>query len=186
MWRINHLLCIFKCSKLKILMENIILKKVELNELELLQDISRLTFTQTFAEVNSPENLQNYLDKAFSVPQLSGELQDPNVEYYFSEIDQNVIGYLKINFGTSQTELQDDNAIEIERIYVLEEYLGKKVGQKLYDFALKRARETSNEYVWLGVWEENSRAINFYKKQGFQAFGKAKSSQMEVLKLWEK
>ncbi|MBK9212631.1 MAG: GNAT family N-acetyltransferase [Saprospiraceae bacterium] len=153
-------------------MENIILKKVELNELELLQDISRLTFTQTFAEVNSPENLQNFLDKAFSVPQLSEELQDPNVEYYFSEIEQNVIGYLKINFGTSQTELQDDNAIEIERIYVLEEYLGKKVGQKLYDFAIKRARETSKEYVWLGVWEENSRAINFYKKQGFQVFGK--------------
>lgn len=152
-------------------MENIIIKKVELVDLETLQNISKLTFTQTFAEANSEENLHKYLTEAFSTEKLSEELKDPNVEYYFSEINQIVIGYLKINFGSSQTELQDDNSLEIERIYVLNEYLGKSVGQNMYDYAIKRAQETSKEYVWLGVWEENSRAINFYKKQGFIEFG---------------
>ena len=71
-----------------------------------------------------------------------------------------MIGYLKLNFGQSQTELQDDRALEIERIYVLKEFHGKSVGQLLYDKAIQIARQKRADYVWLGVWEENPRAIN--------------------------
>ncbi|MBP7822091.1 MAG: GNAT family N-acetyltransferase, partial [Saprospiraceae bacterium] len=83
-----------------------------------------------------------------------------------------VIGYLKLNFGSSQTELQDEKALEIERIYVSKEYHGKSVGQLLYDMAIQIAKQKNADYVWLGVWEENPRAINFYKKNGFVAFDK--------------
>jgi diamine N-acetyltransferase len=79
---------------------------------------------------------------------------------------------LKINFGSSQTEQKDKNSLEIERIYVLKEYHGKKVGQVLYDCALKIAKEKQIEFVWLGVWEKNPRAISFYTKNGFEAFDK--------------
>ncbi|SMG52036.1 GNAT family N-acetyltransferase, partial [Sphingobacterium psychroaquaticum] len=83
-----------------------------------------------------------------------------------------VIGYLKINFGQSQTELKDEKALEIERIYVLKEYHGKNVGQVLYQKAMEIAKEKKADYVWLGVWEENPRAISFYKKNGFVEFDK--------------
>ncbi len=79
---------------------------------------------------------------------------------------------MKLNFGQSQTELKDDKAIEIERIYVLKEFHGNKVGQILYDKAIEVARQKNADYVWLGVWEENPRAINFYKKNGFVEFDK--------------
>ena len=82
------------------------------------------------------------------------------------------MGYLKLNFGDSQTELKDQKALEIERIYVLKEFHGKKVGQLLFEKALKIAEEKKVDYVWLGVWEENLRAINFYKKNGFEEFDK--------------
>jgi ribosomal protein S18 acetylase RimI-like enzyme len=83
-----------------------------------------------------------------------------------------VIGYLKLNFGQSQTELQDNRALEIERIYVLKEFHGKSVGQLLYAKASQIARQKRADYVWLGVWEENPRAISFYKKNGFIEFDK--------------
>jgi ribosomal protein S18 acetylase RimI-like enzyme len=83
-----------------------------------------------------------------------------------------VIGYLKLNFGQAQTELQDEKALEIERIYLLKEFHGKNVGQLLYDKALQIARQKNVDYVWLGVWEENRRAINFYTKNGFVEFDK--------------
>ena len=83
-----------------------------------------------------------------------------------------VIGYLKLNFGDSQTELKDDKSAEIERIYVLQEYQGKKVGQLLYEKALQIANAYKADYIWLGVWEENPRAIQFYKKNGFTEFDK--------------
>jgi ribosomal protein S18 acetylase RimI-like enzyme len=75
-----------------------------------------------------------------------------------------VIGYLKVNSGNAQTELKDKRALEIERIYILKEYQGKKVGQLLCETALQIAKQSQADYIWLGVWEENHKAMNFYKK----------------------
>ncbi len=84
---------------------------------------------------------------------MTDELNDKNAEFYFAELDSKIIGYLKLNFGPSQTELKDDKALEIERIYVLKEFHGNKVGQLLYEKAIQIARQTNADYVWLGVWE---------------------------------
>lgn len=153
-------------------MSNIEIKKVTINDLDQLQQIGRQTFYETFASGNTEENMNKYLDEAFSVAKLTTELNDKNAEFYFATLDNDVIGYLKINFGQSQTELQDDKAVEIERIYVLKKFHGKNVGQLLYDKAVSIARQKNADYVWLGVWEENPRAINFYKKNGFVEFDK--------------
>src|SRR3989338_4036354 len=110
--------------------------------------------------------MKRYLDEEFSLKKLTNELNDQYAEFYFAALDNKVIGYLKLNFGQSQTELKDDKAIEIERIYVLKEFHEKKVGQLLYDKAIQISKQKNADYVWLGVWEKNPRAINFYKKNG--------------------
>jgi ribosomal protein S18 acetylase RimI-like enzyme len=130
------------------------------------------TFFETFAEKNTIENMQKYLEEGFTFEKLTSELLSPNSKFYFASFENKVIGYLKLNFGQSQTELKDDKALEIERIYVLNEYHGKKVGQILYDKAIEIAKHKKADYIWLGVWEENPRAINFYKKNGFKEFDK--------------
>jgi len=103
---------------------------------------------------------------------LSNELNDKNSEFYFGTLDNEIIGYLKLNFGESQTELKDIKALEIERIYVPKEFHGKSVGQILYDKAIQIAKQKDSSYVWLGVWEKNPRAVSFYKKNGFVEFDK--------------
>jgi ribosomal protein S18 acetylase RimI-like enzyme len=153
-------------------MENIAITKVNLSDIDQLQKIGRQTFSETFSAGNTEENMRKYLNEGFSLGKLTAELNDENSEIFFATLDNNVIGYLKLNFGQSQTELKDDNALEIERIYVLKEFHGKNVGQILYEKAMQIARQTNANYVWLGVWEENPRAINFYKKNGFVEFGK--------------
>lgn len=151
-------------------MENSILKHVTIEDLEKLQIIGRKTFTETFSDSNSEENMQEYLKDSFSEEKLTAELQNPNSEFYFAMQAEEVIGYLKINFGAAQTELQDSKALEIERIYVSKEFHGKNIGQLLYNHAIAIAKKQDCTYVWLGVWEENHRAINFYQKNGFVAF----------------
>jgi len=153
-------------------MTDIEIQKVTLNDIDQLQKIGRQTFYETFSAGNSEENMTKYLDEGFSLEKLTTELSDSNAEFYFATLDNHVIGYLKLNFGQSQTELQDDKALEIERIYVLKDFHGKSVGQILYDKAIHIARQKNADYIWLGVWEENSRAINFYKKNGFVEFDK--------------
>ncbi len=153
-------------------MENIITRKISSDDLEMLQKIGRKTFEETFSESNSEENMRNYFEEGFSEGKLTAELNDNNAEFYFAIWKDEVIGYLKVNFGESQTELKDDRALEIERIYVLKEFHGKRVGQMLFNKAIEIAKQKGSEYVWLGVWEENPRAISFYKKNGFIEFDK--------------
>jgi ribosomal protein S18 acetylase RimI-like enzyme len=146
--------------------------KITKDEILDLQKIGRQTFYETFSESNTEENMKKYLAEGFSIDKLRDELNNENAEFYFAKLDNEVVGYLKLNLGQSQTELKNDNSLEIERIYVLKEFHGKKVGQILYDKAIEIAKQKRVNYVWLGVWEENPRAINFYKKNGFKEFDK--------------
>jgi ribosomal protein S18 acetylase RimI-like enzyme len=140
------------------------------NEVEQLQSISRQTFAETFSDSNSKENMDKYLTENLSIKKLSEELNNENSHFFFIKDGERNIGYLKLNMGPSQTEMKDETALEIERIYVIQEYQGKKVGQQLYEKAIQVAKEKKAQYVWLGVWEENHKAIQFYNKNGFEVF----------------
>jgi len=153
-------------------MENIIIEKVTLKDIDQLQKVSKLTFLEAYSALNSEENMAKYLEEGFSLEKLAAELNNEHSAFYFALLDKNIIGYLKLNFGESQTEFKDDKALEIERIYVLKEFYGKKVGQVLYEKAMQIAAQMNADYVWLGVWEENLRAISFYRKNGFEEFDK--------------
>jgi ribosomal protein S18 acetylase RimI-like enzyme len=153
-------------------LESIKINKVELDEIQDLQRIGKLTFSETFSASNTEKDMNKYLQENFSLERISKEWNDKNSQFYFAKEGEKILGYLKLNFGESQTELKDQRALEIERIYVLKEFHGKKVGQVLFEKALEIAEEKNVDYVWLGVWEENPRAINFYKKNGFQEFDK--------------
>ena len=153
-------------------MTNFTIRAISINDLQSLQSISKQTFTETFASSNSKENMDKYLNEALSLEKLTEELNNPNSLFYFIEDNNTPIGYLKLNMGASQTELYDNTALEIERIYVTQVYKGKKVGQQLYEKAIQVAKEKAVEYIWLGVWEENHKAIQFYSKNGFVPFDK--------------
>ncbi|MBL7712345.1 MAG: GNAT family N-acetyltransferase [Chitinophagaceae bacterium] len=150
----------------------IIIRQTGVQETALLQAIGRQTFFETFSATNTEENMSKYLAEGFAAEKLNAELNDPGSAFYFALCDDQVIGYLKLNFGNAQTDLKDSNALEIERIYVLQDFHGKQVGQLLYEKAVETAQQADADYIWLGVWEENPRAIRFYEKNGFVAFDK--------------
>lgn len=139
-------------------------------DLDNLQGIATRTFTETFAATNTEENLNNYLEQGFSKKQLQTELDNPDSVFYFAVMDTDVIGYLKLNRGPAQTENKLPDALEIERLYVVQSFHGKNIGRRLLHKALQHALECHVGQVWLGVWEKNLRAIRFYQKYGFQEF----------------
>lgn len=153
-------------------MNNIIIRKADSQDLYLLHGISTETFVQTFAEVNTKDDMDKYLTERLSLAQLATEFNHPDSVFYFALLNNQVIGYLKINTGAAQTELKEPDGFEVERIYVLKEYKGKNVGRLLLDKAIEIATNRKAAYIWLGVWEDNHRAIRFYEKNGFSAFGK--------------
>ena len=153
-------------------MSKIKIKKATIFDLETIQEISKQTFIETFAEVNTPENMDNYIQKNFNKEQIASEINNRDSVFYLAIFDNETVGYLKLNFGKAQTESFNEHALEIHRIYVLKAFHGKKIGQLLLDEALKIAQQAKAEYLWLGVWEENHRALQFYTKNGFVEFDK--------------
>lgn len=153
---------------------NILIKRAGKSDIETLQKIARQTSMETFLSDSNGENMKKYLDEALSYDKLAEEMNNPESEFYFAVSGNNVIGFLKVNYGKAQKEPLEDEAFEIERIYVVREYHGKKIGQMLFDKALDIARLRNAKYVWLGVWEFNHRAMRFYKKNGFVKFGEHK------------
>lgn len=148
------------------------ISKVNIEQIEPLRNISINTFTETFTEHNTESNMQLYLKENLSKEKLTQELNDPNSQFYFASSSTQIIGYLKINTGQSQTELVNNTSLEIERIYVIKDFHGKHIGDLLLEKSIEVAKHLSLEYIWLGVWEKNERAISFYKKRGFIEFDK--------------
>ena len=146
------------------------IKKVDITEAATLLAYSRKTFYDFFAHLNDPANMEVYSSIAFTEQNMQEQLTDPNSDFYFAMIDDQLAGYLKLNFGDAQTEFKDKNALEIERIYVSGEHHGKKIGKQLLNFAIEIALNKNFDYVWLGVWEHNYKAIGFYEHAGFEAF----------------
>jgi len=153
-------------------MNNITIGKATAADLTTLQAIGRETFFETFAESNTEADMAQYLEHNFSLDALGSELANPDSEFFIAWLEGTAIGYLKVNRGTAQTEMQDDTTLEIERIYIKREYHGRQAGQILYEKALEVAMDYGKQAIWLGVWEHNPRAIKFYEKNGFKAFGK--------------
>lgn len=152
-------------------MASIIINTASTEDLETLQSLGRQTFSETFAESNSEEAMNTYLEESFSTEKMESELSNPYSYFFIAWEEEVAVGYLKLNSGPAQTELQDDTSLEIERIYVKKSHHGQKVGQLLYNKALETARLLNKTYLWLGVWEENLRALQFYRKNGFEEFG---------------
>jgi ribosomal protein S18 acetylase RimI-like enzyme len=148
------------------------IKTANLEDLIAIQTIGKQSFIETFTENNTPENIEKYLQESFNTDQLITEISNPNSHFYLAFWENEPIGFLKVNFGDAQTESLYKNTLEIQRIYVLQAFHGKKIGQLLLDEAIEIAKQHSVDYIWLGVWEENHRAIHFYNKNGFVTFDK--------------
>jgi ribosomal protein S18 acetylase RimI-like enzyme len=152
--------------------DNINITKVVPSRLKTLQYISCKTFVDAFAHLNNPADLEIFLSDHLTERSLSAEINNAESEFYFAEINGEPIAYFKINIGNAQTELKETHGLEIERIYVLQEHQGKKIGELLIREIIKIAKQWSKTYIWLGVWEVNLRGISFYQKNGFAIFDK--------------
>lgn len=115
--------------------------------------------------------MKAYLDKSFDIERLRAELLNANSMFYFLYSDGELSGYLKLNEAPAQTDINDGQSLEIERIYIAKEFQGKGLGTELMDRAIDLANMRKKLYVWLGVWEENEKAVLFYKKNGFYQIG---------------
>lgn len=152
-------------------MNGIHFRKCEIEDLELLKKISISTFLNTYAHLNTEENVKKHVGHAFNDQQLTRELSHPDVLFYFFYLGDELCGYLKLCSKDTQSEKMSDEYLEIERIYVLNEFQKKGIGRKMVEHARSVALNLGKSKLWLGVWKKNPEAVVFYEKMGFKIFG---------------
>lgn len=138
---------------------------------ERLADLARRTFLAAFREFNTPENMALYVDAAFSTQQISRELADQASTFIWAEQTGIPAGYAKLRRGTVRGCVTGPRPVELERIYAETDRIGAGVGKILLHTAIKIAQAEGYQTLWLGVWEYNERAIEFYHRQGFEDIG---------------
>lgn len=134
-------------------------------------DLAARTFLDYFGAANEPGHIQQYLQEAFSLTQIEKELTGHNATFLVACHKDAHIGYAKLREGTAPACVKGSKPIQLERIYVDRAYLGKGAGAMLMDTAASKAKELDRETLWLGVWDKNLRAQNFYRKYGFAGVG---------------
>ena len=146
------------------------IRPAQLTDIPILRAIAIETQVDTFGEHNTPENMQAFLQDAYNPDQFKKELQETGSIYYIAWEGETAAGFLRLRRSDEAEAFLGQNTIELQRLYVTKDFLGKKVGTKLMAQALQYARDGKFEWIWLGVWEKNFKAQEFYKKWEFERF----------------
>lgn len=142
-----------------------------INDAAMLSEFGAKAFYDSFAKDNTKKNIRLYLKRTYSPEIQWSELTNPEIVFLIAEIEGEAVGYVKINLNSRDDSVKGIKTIEIERIYAAKEHIGKGVGKSLMQASIQEAKQRGCDSLWLGVWEKNPRAIDFYKKWGFKEVG---------------
>lgn len=147
----------------------ITVREAHIEDAALIADLSRQTFYDTFAADNNPADMQLFMDEQFTMESLIDEVGSPGNIFFLAFADDEVAGYVRLR-EKSEHLLNYVPSLEIARLYAVTNMIGKGIGKQLMEASIACARKLHKEIIWLGVWEKNRRAIDFYERFGFEKF----------------
>ena len=137
----------------------------------MLTEFALRVFYDAFAPMNSPGNMEAYMSQNFTTQNFSAQMADPRVLFLVAEIGAAPAAFAKLYNGDAPDCVGGPAPVEIERFYVDRQFHGKGVAQTLMQACFDCARQSGHGTIYLGVWENNHRAIAFYRKCGFEVVG---------------
>ena len=153
-------------------MHKIKTRLAEKKDAEYIALLARITFTETFGHFfRDRQDLLNYYDSTFSVEKIERSISKSNNIYWISFLDRLPVGYAKLKLNSKSEFIESENICQLQKIYVLKDFLSMKIGLELQNLLLEKAKELEFEKIWLSVLNSNERALNFYKKNGFEKIG---------------
>ncbi|MFB0924856.1 MAG: GNAT family N-acetyltransferase [Vicingaceae bacterium] len=147
-----------------------IIKATE-NDASILSNIGRQSFIQTHQASASENVINSYVDDKLTLAIFTEELSDSSNHYYLIYYKNKIAGYSKIIMDSPHPNINLEKITKLERLYLLQEFYDYKLGYELFKFNITLSKKNNESGMWLFVWKENERAINFYKKTGFKIIG---------------
>jgi len=146
------------------------IREAMLTDIPELREVAISSYHDAFASFNTPENMEAYIQESYNLPTLEGELLQPESKLFLACEDERIVGFSRLRESNEVLDMLGSNTVELQRLYVLTADQGKSVGRLLMESSLTYARERAYDWIWLGVWEHNYKAQQFYNKHGFEKF----------------
>ena len=145
--------------------------KAEIKHAALIAEIGEKTFWESHGISASKADINAFVSKTYTKETIAKQLENPNNLYYLLYYNSKIVGFSKIELNTANSNISSKNVTKLDRFYLLKAFYGQKLGLTLFDFNVELSKKNKQEGIWLAVWVENKRAINFYKKAGFKIVG---------------
>jgi ribosomal protein S18 acetylase RimI-like enzyme len=146
----------------------ITIKKATPKDVKTLSIVSRKAFYVPHKDVIPKDIMEAYIRNSFNEATLLEEITNKEFQYYLLYKNDVLAGFSKIIINAKNIHINEENVTKMERLYLLEEFYGMGLGQQLFDYNLKLAKQENQKGIWLYVWIKNYRALDFYKKAGFK------------------
>lgn len=145
-------------------------REANLSDVEPMRQVAIHSYVTTFAEFNTPENMQAFLEEAYNIDQLKKEFYEPGSALLLAFNAERIIGFARLRENKEAESYLGKNTLELQRLYIDPDFQNQKVGKILMQHSLDYARAKEKEWMWLGVWERNFKAQRFYANWGFEKF----------------
>lgn len=86
-----------------------------------------------------------------------------------AEIDNKIIGYL-YGYIVDNGNTYLDKVSKLDALYIIKEYRKNKIATKLINEFKSWSLKNCVKYIELQVLNDNTSAVNLYKKEGFRSF----------------
>lgn len=146
------------------------IEEARFDQVPAMRQVAIASYTDTFADSNTPENLQAFFESTYNQPQLEREFYEAGSKLFLALDESDVVGFVRLRLSNEVASYLGNNTIELQRLYVLTSAQGKSIGKRLMEKALDYAIAQQVEWIWLGVWEKNYKAQQFYARYGFERF----------------
>lgn len=145
--------------------------KAKKDDFKLLAEIGKISFIESHGNSASDADIDMYVNANYNNAVFKEELSDPKNIYHIIYLNNQPAGYSKIIFNSKHPKIQMENVTKLERLYLLKEFYGLKLGYELFKFNIELSKQNNQAGMWLFVWKENHIAVNFYKKTKFKIIG---------------
>ncbi len=136
-----------------------------------LAKLAEKTFRDAFARFINRKDVESYVAHSFIENQIRSELLDSASRFFIARIKDEWVGYAKLYQGPAPDCVKPLPAIELARLYSMQQYLGYGVGAALLEACISCARRKAFKSIWLSSWQENHRGNSFYTKMQFEILG---------------
>lgn len=147
------------------------IRKATVDDARLISALATVSFYEAYFEQDEPHDMADYLNENFTSEKVAADISSPKNSFFIAFRRGKAVGYAKMKDGEPHESLANENAVELQRIYLVERVWGTGIGEILLKYCIDKAVSMGREVLWLGVWEENKRGLSFYAKHGFERVG---------------